>query len=310
MQFFQHFCVIYIYFFIISGIENETRVSFVLDDDEFANLKQNLLVVAVDEYEHECEHDHESLVDEMAWTQKSIYLESPSDGIVNLTRWDYENATNLGRYKIFNVTDIVSRIISETNVNNLARKSSTVIGFHFMNVTECISIESGNSSPLLVAFDDFEFGNIETDFFLNQRENSDQKSAPLMPRLRDGMKVRNRRKTPDTSCQVRDWYVDFTEVGLDHLIYVPSGYHANFCYGSCHYEHFQTEVEKSRDAIVRGISRRHIHSHDQCGDTTMPPCATCVPSSFAPLTLIYRTERSNFVIDSAQNMTVTACTCI
>lgn len=299
----------------VTEIRNQTSIPFLLCDDGFTSRKQFWLVVTVDRKPaQECpQWPHAAAKEDAGQGEEAIDIVdvTSDDKTFNLT-WSYDNTLVLDRYRLVNVTDIVVKVITDSIMVSTGN-SSVLISFRVKNVNaECDSIAATeNYSPLLVAFDDSEFRFEEV--FSSAVAEPDEQRANKSQFIRDSTKIREKRET-GRRCQLRNWYVDFSELGLDHLIYTPSGYHANFCDGSCRFEFllvnlFSIEPVENNHAMLRRFYRQYVNHEQQ--NVVIPPHVTCAPTSLKSLTMLYRDAvHSYYVLNSVPNMIVTDCGCI
>ncbi|XP_017260047.1 transforming growth factor, beta 1a [Kryptolebias marmoratus] len=98
------------------------------------------------------------------------------------------------------------------------------------------------------------------------------------------------------SCCVRSLYIDFRKDLGWKWIHKPTGYHANYCMGSCTYI---WNAENKYSQILA------LYKHHNPGASAQP---CCVPQALEPLPILYYVGRQHRV-DELSNMIVKSCRC-
>lgn len=111
-----------------------------------------------------------------------------------------------------------------------------------------------------------------------------------------------RKRSTDTAaaqteaCSVRSLYIDFRKDLGWKWIHKPTGYHANYCMGSCTYI---WNAENKYSQILA------LYKHHNPGASAQP---CCVPQSLEPLPILYYVGRQHKV-EQLSNMIVKSCKC-
>lgn len=98
------------------------------------------------------------------------------------------------------------------------------------------------------------------------------------------------------TCCVRSLYIDFRRDLGWKWIHKPTGYHANYCMGSCTYI---WNAENKYSQILA------LYKHHNPGASAQP---CCVPQSLEPLPILYYVGRQHKV-EQLSNMIVKSCKC-
>ncbi|XP_012727903.2 transforming growth factor, beta 1a [Fundulus heteroclitus] len=98
------------------------------------------------------------------------------------------------------------------------------------------------------------------------------------------------------NCCVRSLYIDFRKDLGWKWIHKPTGYHANYCMGSCTYI---WNAENKYSQILA------LYKHHNPGASAQP---CCVPQTLDPLPILYYVGRQHRV-DQLSNMVVKSCKC-
>ncbi|XP_036936263.1 transforming growth factor, beta 1a isoform X4 [Acanthopagrus latus] len=98
------------------------------------------------------------------------------------------------------------------------------------------------------------------------------------------------------TCCVRSLYIDFRKDLGWKWIHKPTGYHANYCMGSCTYI-WNTENKYSQILA--------LYKHHNPGASAQP---CCVPQALEPLPILYYVGRQHKV-EQLSNMIVKSCKC-
>uniref|UniRef100_UPI0037E70104 transforming growth factor, beta 1a n=1 Tax=Semicossyphus pulcher TaxID=241346 RepID=UPI0037E70104 len=98
------------------------------------------------------------------------------------------------------------------------------------------------------------------------------------------------------TCCVRSLYIDFRKDLGWKWIHKPTGYHANYCMGSCTYI---WNAENKYSQILA------LYKHHNPGASAQP---CCVPQALEPLPILYYVGRQHKV-EQLSNMSVKSCKC-
>ncbi|XP_034024493.1 transforming growth factor, beta 1a [Thalassophryne amazonica] len=98
------------------------------------------------------------------------------------------------------------------------------------------------------------------------------------------------------TCCMRSLYIDFRKDLGWKWIHKPTGYHANYCMGSCTYI---WNAENKYSQILA------LYKHHNPGASAQP---CCVPQGLEPLTILYYVGRQHKV-EQLSNMIVKSCKC-
>ncbi|KAJ8044953.1 Bone morphogenetic protein 7 [Holothuria leucospilota] len=224
---------------------------------------------------------------------------------------------HIGKYQVYNATEIIP-YARAGNGSQLVIKASVHLGNLSVEVKNFIVTTPGNAkSPLLVAFDN---PHLESYIrFLTQNRGQPIEGYEHPPNSHDdGLTTPDKRPKRETKddCRLRDWYVSFNDINWRELVYVPAGYSANFCHGSCHLGSplrvLNATWPVSNHALLRSLFRHQMRRSNLSGPQELPPHSCCVPVQFEPLTMLYleMSEPTSFyVLKSVPNMVATKCGC-
>ena len=123
--------------------------------------------------------------------------------------------------------------------------------------------------------------------------------GPSRSRSRRAPQKKHRRKDGRESCRRHPLYVDFAEVGWNDWIVAPPGYEAYYCHGDCSFP-LGDHLNATNHAIVQTILN---------SATGAVPKACCVPTSLAPISMLYTDEEHKTVLKVYQDMSVVGCGC-
>ncbi|KAM9318247.1 transforming growth factor, beta 1a [Pholidichthys leucotaenia] len=127
-------------------------------------------------------------------------------------------------------------------------------------------------------------------------------SIPQNPTGQLNSRTKRSTETRDTctaqteTCCVRSLYIDFRKDLGWKWIHKPTGYHANYCMGSCTYI---WNAENKYSQILA------LYKHHNPGASAQP---CCVPQALDPLPIIYYVGRQHKV-EQLSNMIVKSCKC-
>ncbi|GFQ69602.1 bone morphogenetic protein 3 [Trichonephila clavata] len=102
-------------------------------------------------------------------------------------------------------------------------------------------------------------------------------------------------------CQKKKMVVSFAEIGWGDWIISPKSFDASYCSGVCP-QPLKKSIQSSNHATIQGL----IHS---LGMKKNIPELCCVPSSLAPVSLLYYDQNHNIVLKSFPDMSVQNCSC-
>ncbi|KAJ8365450.1 hypothetical protein SKAU_G00142810 [Synaphobranchus kaupii] len=220
-------------------------------------------------------------------------------------------------WEVFNVTDIVSKWILNSNANN--------------GILAVTSLPSGNLLEYVLPV-------------LKKRSKPDEKNAYLVIFSDDGRKTsksgsllpEGSRKSPDTdaavalkaenavpitreyksrrtraapyhsnrqliTCQRVPLYVDFEKIGWSGWIISPRGYNAYHCTGSCPFP-LGESLRATNHATVQSIVNALKLSRE-----VETPC--CVPDKLQSISLLYFDDEENVVLKQYDDMVALSCGC-
>ncbi|XP_077396352.1 transforming growth factor, beta 1a [Festucalex cinctus] len=121
-------------------------------------------------------------------------------------------------------------------------------------------------------------------------------SGQLRSRKRRSTDTRDTCTAQTETCCVRSLYIDFRKDLGWKWIHRPTGYHANYCMGSCTYI---WNAENKYSQILA------LYKHHNPGASAQP---CCVPQALEPLPILYYVGRQHKV-EQLSNMIVKSCKC-
>ncbi|CAL1571057.1 unnamed protein product [Knipowitschia caucasica] len=121
-------------------------------------------------------------------------------------------------------------------------------------------------------------------------------SRQLTSRRRRSTDAKDTCTAQTETCCVRSLYIDFRRDLGWKWIHKPTGYHANYCMGSCTYI---WNAENKYSQILA------LYKHHNPGASAQP---CCVPQSLEPLPILYYVGRQHKV-EQLSNMIVKSCKC-
>lgn len=121
-------------------------------------------------------------------------------------------------------------------------------------------------------------------------------SSHLTSRKRRSIDTKDTCTAQTESCCVRSLYIDFRKDLGWKWIHKPTGYHANYCMGSCTYI---WNAENKYSQILA------LYKHHNPGASAQP---CCVPQTLEPLPILYYVGRQHKV-EQLSNMIVKSCKC-
>ncbi|XP_049581288.1 transforming growth factor, beta 1a [Syngnathus scovelli] len=121
-------------------------------------------------------------------------------------------------------------------------------------------------------------------------------SGQLSSRKRRSTDTRDTCSAQTETCCVRSLYIDFRKDLGWKWIHRPTGYHANYCMGSCTYI---WNAENKYSQILA------LYKHHNPGASAQP---CCVPQALEPLPILYYVGRQHKV-EQLSNMIVKSCKC-
>lgn len=121
-------------------------------------------------------------------------------------------------------------------------------------------------------------------------------SSHLSSRVRRSTESKDTCTAQTETCCVRSLYIDFRKDLGWKWIHKPTGYHANYCMGSCTYI---WNAENKYSQILA------LYKHHNPGASAQP---CCVPQALEPLPILYYVGRQHKV-EQLSNMIVKSCKC-
>ena len=126
---------------------------------------------------------------------------------------------------------------------------------------------------------------------------------------RENNKLRKRRSPTEEGCSLHQWYVQFSDIGLDFAVVQPSGFMANYCSGSCD----ATMVNNGERNGINGTNHAYLRSryraHYPKARAILPP-VQCVTSVLDPVSVIIRgTSSTTLVAKNFAHMAANQCSC-
>ncbi|CAN8026994.1 bone morphogenetic protein 7 [Ixodes scapularis] len=100
------------------------------------------------------------------------------------------------------------------------------------------------------------------------------------------------------SCQKRNLFVSFRDLGWQDWIIAPDGYAAFYCHGECSFP-------LNRNATNHAIVQTLVH----LVDPTQAPKPCCAPTRLSAIMVLYFDDNSNVILKRYKNMVVKACGC-
>ncbi|KAL1423751.1 hypothetical protein MTO96_020815 [Rhipicephalus appendiculatus] len=100
------------------------------------------------------------------------------------------------------------------------------------------------------------------------------------------------------SCQKRNLFVSFKDLGWQDWIIAPDGYTAFYCDGECS---FPLNMNATNHAIVQTL----VH----LVDPAQAPKPCCAPTRLSAIMVLYFDDNSNVILKRYKNMVVKACGC-
>ncbi|XP_052783655.1 bone morphogenetic protein 3-like [Mya arenaria] len=133
--------------------------------------------------------------------------------------------------------------------------------------------------------------------------NSTNKKRPKRDRKSDQKDKRdaNRYSRRRRSCNRRQMYVDFDEIGWAGWIISPKGYNAYHCKGPCEFPLGQSQ-RPTNHATVQSI----VHAL-RVGKGVTTPC--CVPNKLYSISLLYFDDAENVILKQYDDMVAASCGC-
>ncbi|XP_010186294.1 PREDICTED: inhibin beta E chain-like, partial [Mesitornis unicolor] len=103
-------------------------------------------------------------------------------------------------------------------------------------------------------------------------------------------------------CCLKDYYVDFRDIGWNDWIIKPEGYQINYCVGQCplHVAGSPGMASSFHTAVFNLVKANNIQASGH---------SCCVPTRRRPLSVLYFDRNSNIVKTDIPDMIVDACGC-
>ncbi|XP_042363351.1 bone morphogenetic protein 2-like [Plectropomus leopardus] len=207
-------------------------------------------------------------------------------------------------WEVFNVTQMVSKWIRNSQENNGILVVTTLPSGNWMDSVVSSSTQNGeqtNTNAYLVIFSDDGRTGASNQSYLGQVQ-------PAASELHEH-RSRRRRASPGSlshgrsqSCQRVPLFVDFEEIGWSGWIISPRGYNAYHCKGSCPFP-LGGSLRATNHATVRSI----MHALKLSGDEVGAPC--CVPDRLQSISLLYFDDEENVVLKQYDDMVALSCGC-
>lgn len=304
-----------------ADVENDTYVSFLIYDEKFSSRQQFYLVFTQNQ-PGGANHPHGTTQNEDGERSEELVVELADES--NFTndfgvrgKYVEQVGLHIDKYKVFNATEIVS--YTRAGNSQLVIKASMHLGNHSVDVTDFIVITPGNAkSPLLVAFDNPQLESYIR-FLTHNREQPIERYEHPPNSHDDGLAtpIKRPKRESNDYCRLHDWYISFNDIHWKELVYVPAGYNANFCHGSCHFGSLLRVLNAtwpvSNHALLRSLFRHQMRQSNLNGPHELPPRSCCVPIRFEPLTMLYletSEPTSYYVLKRVPNMVATQCGCV
>lgn len=118
-------------------------------------------------------------------------------------------------------------------------------------------------------------------------------------RVKRSTQPKGKRRSRD-ECRRHELYVNFKILGWDDWIVAPAGYHAFYCGGDCPSQ-YSDHLNTTNHAIVQSLV------HTVYPQTIPKPC--CVPTTLAPISMLYLDENNKAVLKNYNDMVVEGCGC-
>ncbi|XP_072312882.1 bone morphogenetic protein 2-like [Eucyclogobius newberryi] len=208
-------------------------------------------------------------------------------------------------WEVFNVTQVVSKWISNREANNGILMVITFPSGDWMDTSVVPSqkhhAETPETNAYLVIFSDESAGKaINKSYFAKaQSPQSLQHNGHSRHRRAAAL---DRPNSPAHTCQRVPLFVDFEEIGWSGWIISPRGYNAYHCRGSCPFP-LGGSLRATNHATVRSIMHALKLSNDEVG----APC--CVPDKLQSISLLYFDDEENVVLKQYDDMVALSCGC-
>ncbi|GAB6029055.1 hypothetical protein CHUAL_004841 [Chamberlinius hualienensis] len=102
------------------------------------------------------------------------------------------------------------------------------------------------------------------------------------------------------SCQTKNLYVSFKELGWQDWIIAPDGYAAFYCHGECSFP-LSAQMNATNHAIVQTLVNLM--------NARAAPKPCCAPTRLSAISVLYYDDSSNVILKKYKNMVVKACGC-
>jgi len=129
---------------------------------------------------------------------------------------------------------------------------------------------------------------------LSRKKRASNKRRQSQKRLSN--KTSKRKKI----CQVRDFEVDFNQIGWGQWIIIPKRFNSKICQGSCPAP-IDADLTPTNHALLQSLMRVGNRKKG-------PPMPCCVPTKFKPLSMLYY-EKKEVVVRYHEDMIVDKCGC-
>ncbi|XP_056628037.1 bone morphogenetic protein 2-B-like [Triplophysa dalaica] len=185
-------------------------------------------------------------------------------------------------WKIFNITQMVTKWIINSGTNNCILIVTSLPSGNWFESSMQVDGQSDGKNAYLVIYSD------------DRRENF---RNPLFHKARR----RRSARSFTTTCQRKNLYVDFTQIGWSGWIISPKGYNAYTCAGSCPFP-LGEGLRATNHATVRSIMNA-LKLTQEAGK----PC--CVPDVLHPISLLFFDDEENVVLKQYDDMVAGSCGC-
>lgn len=143
--------------------------------------------------------------------------------------------------------------------------------------------------------------NAEIDQNLNTSKKSRRTRSERESRSKGKRNADRRFSKHRKSCNRRQMYVDFDEIGWAGWIISPKGYNAYHCKGACPFPLGQSQ-RPTNHATVQSI----VHAL-RVGKGVSTPC--CVPNKLYSISLLYFDDAENVILKQYDDMVAASCGC-
>ncbi|XP_035262548.1 bone morphogenetic protein 2-like isoform X1 [Anguilla anguilla] len=220
-------------------------------------------------------------------------------------------------WEVFNVTDIVSKWIHNSNANNgILAVTSLPSGNLLEYVLPALKrskLDEKNAYLVIFSDDGRKMSKTDSELSQGSRKSPVTDAAVTLMKTENpvpitrGNKSRRTRAAPYDSnrhpitCQRVPLYVDFEKIGWTGWIISPRGYNAYHCIGSCPFP-LGESLRATNHATVQSIVNALKLSKE-----VETPC--CVPDKLQSISLLYFDDEENVVLKQYDDMVALSCGC-